>query len=312
MTAVDCAPDEDTPAPWRIALYEAHYSSLNNLANARRDAIALKAITHTDINTDVRPEGVSQALLEASENRPTDRFVGDARLRTMNALLSMIDENGFERSNHQMQFHDAFIRACSRVLYREEWPVHRSAIMQHNAWVTAPSEIMVSTPRRFGKTFSVAMFCVCMALTFPVEIVVFSPARRASRKILERMREFAGTLGMSDRVIEYNQVKTTLSTHHHPPTLSHSPTNHTLCHQENLRMSTIQGGTSLIRSFPSKVSVSLTPRTRTPRTHTHTHTRTHTHTMGERRRGLHLITLGNQPPLRARLRQQILHCMLQL
>lgn len=285
MTTVDCAPDEDSPAPWRLALYDAHYSSLKNLAAARRDAIALKAITHTDINTDVRPEGISQTLLEASEHRPTDRFVGDSRLRTMYALLAMIDENGFERSNHQMQFHDAFIRACSRVLYREEWPVHRSAIMQHNTWVTAPSEIMVSTPRRFGKTFSVAMFCVCMALTFPVEIVVFSPARRASRKILERMREFAGTLNMSDRVIEYNQVTTTnlLSPTSSPqPPQPPQPPLPTLCHKENLRMSTIQGGTSLIRSFPSKVSVSLTIRTHTPHTHlihlTHTPSTSHAHT----------------------------------
>jgi hypothetical protein len=31
------------------------------------------------------------------------------------------------------------------------------------------------------------MFVACMAVCFPVEIVVFSPARRASRKLLERM-----------------------------------------------------------------------------------------------------------------------------
>jgi len=33
------------------------------------------------------------------------------------------------------------------------------------------------------------MFVAVMALTFGVEIVVFSPARRASRKLLERMQE---------------------------------------------------------------------------------------------------------------------------
>ena len=33
------------------------------------------------------------------------------------------------------------------------------------------------------------MFVACMAVAFPVEIVVFSPARRASRKLLERMYE---------------------------------------------------------------------------------------------------------------------------
>ena len=51
------------------------------------------------------------------------------------------------RSNHQERFHDAFIRACGRVLYREEWSVHRKAIMTKNDWNRCPGEIMISTPR---------------------------------------------------------------------------------------------------------------------------------------------------------------------
>lgn len=81
----------------------------------------------------------------------TDKFAGDARLRTVRRLLGEIDKRGFERSNHQVRFHDAFIRACSRVFYREEWSVHKAMIMRHNSWASTPSEIMISTPRRFGK-----------------------------------------------------------------------------------------------------------------------------------------------------------------
>ena len=73
------------------------------------------------------------------------------------------------------------------------------------------------------------MFVAVMALTFGVEIVVFSPARRASRKLLERMQEFVNVLDMGHKVVEYNQ--------------------------ENLRITSLEGGSSLIRSFPSKVSV---------------------------------------------------------
>jgi hypothetical protein len=36
---------------------------------------------------------------------------------------------------------------------------------------------------------SQAIFCACLALSLGVEIVVFSPARRASRKLLERIVE---------------------------------------------------------------------------------------------------------------------------
>ena len=41
---------------------------------------------------------------------------------------------------------------------------------------------------------SIAIFCACLALSFGIEIVVFSPARRASRKLLERIVEWAPAL----------------------------------------------------------------------------------------------------------------------
>lgn len=126
----------------------------------------------------------------------------------------------------------------------------------------APRFSLACVRRRISlaQTFSIAMFVACMAVCFPVrptrfkarrrpllasplltsrlrvqcEIVVFSPARRASRKLLERMQEFVVLLGMQNRIVEYNQ--------------------------ENLRIETLEGGppgktTSLIRSFPSKVGV---------------------------------------------------------
>jgi len=55
------------------------------------------------------------------------------------------------------------------------------------------------------------------------EIVVFSPARRASRKLLERMVEFIRLLGHEP--VEYNQ--------------------------EQCRVNTYDGRQALIRSFPS-------------------------------------------------------------
>ena len=115
-----------------------------------------------------------------------------------------------------MQFHSAFERCVSRVIYKGEWGRDRTAIMQHNGWEKANSEVMISTPRRFGKTFryemiavahrihavyaffdclasgflnvrSIAIFVACLCLSFGAECVIFSPARRASRKLLERI-----------------------------------------------------------------------------------------------------------------------------
>jgi tRNA(Met) C34 N-acetyltransferase TmcA len=54
-----------------------------------------------------------------------------------------------------------------------------------------------------SQTFSIGIFAACLALTMKCEIVVFSPARRASRKLLERMVEFIRLLGHEP--VEYNQ-----------------------------------------------------------------------------------------------------------
>ena len=56
------------------------------------------------------------------------------------------------------------------------------------------------------------------------------PARRASRKMLERIIEFVNLLGASEKIIEYNQ--------------------------EQARIRTYTNEISIVRSFPSKVGVS--------------------------------------------------------
>jgi len=42
-----------------------------------------------------------------------------------------------------------------------------------------------------------------------VQVVVFSPARRASRKLLERIVEFVRLAGGEKRICEYNQARRT-------------------------------------------------------------------------------------------------------
>ena len=49
---------------------------------------------------------------------------------------------------------------------------------------------------------SIAIFCACLALSLGCEVVVFSPARRASRKLLERIVEFVRVLDCEERICE--------------------------------------------------------------------------------------------------------------
>ena len=83
-----------------------------------------------------------------------------------------------------------------------------------------------------------------MALSFSTTIVVFSPSARGSRSLLERMHDFVRLLGAEKRVLSYNQ--------------------------ENLRVRALDGGVSLLRSFPSKIEVRSPPQTQDTRPNTHT------------------------------------------
>lgn len=178
-----------------------------------------------------------------------------------------------------MMFHDAFIRACSRVMYRKDWSKSKPMIQARNNWDKCPSQILVSTPRRFGKVralpsadkrnpgeqavqrerhnhqchgclcehraqwastadarvrrasadvlhrhlcrglgaflwiggrrVQVSRCCSTEPSSLSVNFVRFSarsPARRASRKLLERIVEFIRLLDCGDRIQEFNQV----------------------------------------------------------------------------------------------------------
>lgn len=145
--------------PWRArrpedqideicTIFDDHCTILEQRASEERKRCQLKCLVSQD---DVDGSAVASRECVHFERYGSDPYNGDGRLRAVRALLAQVDERGFERSNQQVRFHDAFIRACSRVFYREEWSIHKAAIMRHNGWATTPSEIMISTPRRFGK-----------------------------------------------------------------------------------------------------------------------------------------------------------------
>ena len=238
-------------------LFSEHENGLRSRREARRQALTLRPITNQLI--DAPAAAAANSAAGGGGAAPTEEFDGDLVLQTLNNFLQEIDRRGYARSAHQLQFHNAFIRACGRVIYRHSWGVARPTIMAKNGWAKSPSEILISTPRRFGKTFSyansrshpriraltsvvclcsIAIFCACLALSTNLEIVIFSPARRASRKLLERIVEFLRLLDKEDSILEFNQ--------------------------EQCRLRSANGKTSLIRSFPSKVSVRKTSPSNSP------------------------------------------------
>ncbi|MDB0028559.1 hypothetical protein N9E76_00515 [bacterium] len=63
--------------------------------------------------------------------------------------------------------------------------------MELNGWDNLAQEILISTPRRFGKTISVSMFAAAMMFSAPsVELSIYSTCKRISQKLLRNVCKF--------------------------------------------------------------------------------------------------------------------------
>lgn len=118
---------------------------------------------------------------------------GDQRLRDLRKALHYLDEypDKWRRSKQQKQFHEAFIAACIRNVYKNEFASNYMRILKENNWDEARQEVLICCPRRFGKTIAVCWFVAAFALTQPnCKICIFSPGRRQSEMLLEQVKEF--------------------------------------------------------------------------------------------------------------------------
>ena len=136
-----------------LAAFDAHRALLRELKRKRQDDLAIRSTfessqeQQTAATADEGPlAGIGQAL-------PTDEFDGDACHRSLMRLLAIVDDRGFQRSAHQLRFHAEFVTAVLRVLYKREWSTEAPNILKKHGLEKSHSEVLISTPRRFGKTF---------------------------------------------------------------------------------------------------------------------------------------------------------------
>ena len=45
------------------------------------------------------------------------------------------------------------MKAAARVIYKGDWETDRPMVMEKYGWAKSNSEVLISTPRRFGKTY---------------------------------------------------------------------------------------------------------------------------------------------------------------
>lgn len=117
------------------------------------------------------------------------------RMKHCRDSLNKLDKVGWCRSFHQRQFHEDFLRACTRSFWKMEKPGQfardHQKILVDNSWDHLAQEILISTPRRFGKTISVSMFAAALIVSCPgVEISIYSTCKRISQKLLRNVQKF--------------------------------------------------------------------------------------------------------------------------
>lgn len=117
--------------------------------------------------------------------------LGDLRVDRIRNLL----DSGFgkiRRSKMQIDFHEAFLAATSRHIYaHDDQAVDWARVKEKQGWSDTRSVVLCQTPRRFGKTWSVALFIAAYALCVGgSEQSIFSTGKRASGKMLDLIKQF--------------------------------------------------------------------------------------------------------------------------
>ena len=150
-----------------------------------------------------RPLAVSSNPFSAMLHKEREGEAG-AKLSTLNSFermihcqkcLAQLDTMGWSRSFHQRQFHDDFLRATAKSFWKLSKPGqfardHRKILVDFN-WSHLSQEILISTPRRFGKTIAVSMFAAAIIVSCPgVEISIYSTCKRISQKLLRNVSKF--------------------------------------------------------------------------------------------------------------------------
>jgi hypothetical protein len=163
---------------------------------------------------------------------------GDDRFRSILKTLSAFGD----RSRDQQLWHYWFLQACLPWIYKEEWDTSSSAILERHNLNHIIQQVLCMAPRRFGKTYCVAMFVAALILCIPgLQIAVFSAAKRQSGQLAKKVREFINLVpGGKERIICKNAETIAVGLAEHVGIMSAS---------EQLELNT----TAVVKSYPAAV-----------------------------------------------------------
>jgi hypothetical protein len=137
---------------------------------------------------------------------------GIRRIQLCRGALDAMDRRGWNRSFHQRLFHEEYLKSCARIFFKRDGPGafarNHNRVLELNGWDSTPQEILVSTPRRFGKTISVSMFAAAMIFSAPnMELSIYSTCKRISQKLLRNIVKFLDLIYLELGVQPYKIIR---------------------------------------------------------------------------------------------------------
>jgi hypothetical protein len=125
------------------------YDAYQRIADAREAERRLRTIRLTSLQ---RFLGVTPGARAGPAAQAEEVSGGFRRIERCREALNALDRQGWNRSYHQREFHDHFIRACARIFWKTEKPGafarEHQRILEVNGWASLSQEVLISTPRR--------------------------------------------------------------------------------------------------------------------------------------------------------------------
>lgn len=128
---------------------------------------------------------------------------GDVYLERWDSLVNSL---GVRWHKDQLSFLNAVRNNAIPGFYKDEWPAHRERVCRAQNIEGEPRPVMFTSPRRWGKTTSMAGAAACYALTVPSSTqAIFSTGKRASQLALQLIYRMVCTNPeWEKRVVKFN------------------------------------------------------------------------------------------------------------
>ena len=112
------------------------------------------------------------------------------------------------RSRVQKQLHLGMVGSCLQRIFCHESDAEMKLAQRNYNIKSTRQQFMAITPRRFGKTTAVSMYCAAFAMACPGTVTaIFSTGRRASNLLLQQIKSMICAIPGGESLIVQSNVE---------------------------------------------------------------------------------------------------------